>query len=260
MKESVWAACNDPNDMVQFLRDSGKLSERKARLFAVACCFYCFWYRLLDDRTQIAAGVAARHAEGLAEAQEVMESAASAHAVAETLQRKADLDSADLSARPSPFLAYDSDAAAVAALALNDPLAAAYRSTCVPSDQQERQIQVNFLPDLFGPVPFRPVTLSSSVRIWNPGTVVHLAQTIYQEQQLLSNSDTLGWFLRRREQAIYPGRQLPSGYLDSQRLAVLADALEEAGCADPDILGHLRQPDLVHVRGCWSVDLVLAKE
>jgi hypothetical protein len=42
MKESDWAACNDPNDMVRFLRDSGKLSERKARLFAVACCFYCF--------------------------------------------------------------------------------------------------------------------------------------------------------------------------------------------------------------------------
>jgi hypothetical protein len=244
--------------MLESLQDSGKLSERKARLFAVACCFYCFWYRLLDDRTKIAAGVAARHAEGLVEAQEVMEAAASAHAVAETLQRQADLDFADLSARPSPFLANDSDAAAVADLALNDPLAAAYRSTCVPSDQEERQIQVNFLRDLFGPLPFRPVTLSPSVRIWNSGTVVRLAQTIYREQQLLSNSDTLGWFLRRREQAIYPGRQLPSGYLDSQRLAILADALEEAGCTSEDILGHLRGPG-PHVRGCWPVDLCLGK-
>jgi hypothetical protein len=89
--------------------------------------------------------------------------------------------------------------------------------------------------------------------------VARLAQAIYQEQQLLSNSDTLEWFLRRREQAIYPWRQLPSGYLGSHRLAVLADALEEAGCIDADILNHCRQPG-EHVRGCWVVDLLLGKE
>jgi hypothetical protein len=43
------------------------------------------------------------------------------------------------------------------------------------------------------------------------------------------------------------------------RLAVLADALEEAGCADADILSHLRGPG-PHVRGCWVVDLLLGKE
>jgi hypothetical protein len=59
MKESDWAPCNDPNDMVRFLSDSGKLSERKARLFAVACCFHCFWYRLLDDHR--IAGLSCRH-------------------------------------------------------------------------------------------------------------------------------------------------------------------------------------------------------
>jgi hypothetical protein len=46
--------------------------------------------------------------------------------------------------------------------------------------------------------------------------------------------------------------------LDTVRLAVLADALEEAGCADPDLLGHLRGPG-PHVRGCWAVDLLLGK-
>jgi hypothetical protein len=256
--EEEWLACADPQRMLEFLTGSGKASDRKFRLFAVACCFYCYWYHLLDDRTQIAAGVAARYAEGLAKAQEVREAAAAAHAVAEALQREADLDSADLSARPTEFLAYDAAAAAVAALALTDPRAAACRSTYAPSDQQERQIQVNFLRELFGPPPFRPVTLSPSVRIWDSGTVVHLAQAIYQEQQLLSNADTLGWFLRRREQAIYLWRQ-PSGYLDSQRLAVLADALEEAGCTDASILDHLRSPG-PHVRGCWAVDLLLGKE
>jgi hypothetical protein len=38
-------------------------------------------------------------------------------------------------------------------------------------------------------------------------------------------------------------------------LPILADALEEAGCNDPDILAHCRQPG-EHVRGCWVVDLV----
>jgi hypothetical protein len=43
------------------------------------------------------------------------------------------------------------------------------------------------------------------------------------------------------------------------RLPVLADALEEAGCTDADILSHLRGPG-PHVRGCWVVDLLLGKE
>jgi hypothetical protein len=42
------------------------------------------------------------------------------------------------------------------------------------------------------------------------------------------------------------------------RLPVLADALEDAGCADADLLGHLRGPG-PHVRGCWAVDLILGK-
>src|SRR5262249_31001665 len=47
--------------------------------------------------------------------------------------------------------------------------------------------------------------------------------------------------------------------LASDRLSVLADALEEAGCLDTDILGHCRQEGK-HVRGCWVVDLILGKK
>jgi hypothetical protein len=42
-------------------------------------------------------------------------------------------------------------------------------------------------------------------------------------------------------------------------MPILADALEEAGCTDPDILSHCRGPG-PHVRGCWPVDLILGKE
>jgi hypothetical protein len=54
-------------------------------------------------------------------------------------------------------------------------------------------------------------------------------------------------------------RAFPSGEFDPDRLAVLADALEEVGCENAEILAHLRSPG-PHVRGCWPVDLILGKE
>jgi hypothetical protein len=59
-------------------------------------------------------------------------------------------------------------------------------------------------------------------------------------------------------QAAYDERSLPAGILDPDRLAVLADALEDAGCTDNTILGHLRGPG-PHVRGCHVIDALLGK-
>jgi hypothetical protein len=53
-------------------------------------------------------------------------------------------------------------------------------------------------------------------------------------------------------------RILPAGTLEPARLAVLADALEEAGCDNADILNHLRNSG-PHVRGCWAVDGCLTR-
>jgi hypothetical protein len=94
-----------------------------------------------------------------------------------------------------------------------------------------RAARVEILRDLFGN-PFRPVALLSA---WQTPDVRSLAQ------------------------AAYDHRGLPGGTLDGARLAVLADALEEAGCTDRALLDHLRGPG-PHVRGCWAVDLLLAKE
>jgi hypothetical protein len=58
--------------------------------------------------------------------------------------------------------------------------------------------------------------------------------------------------------AAYTERRLPRGDLAPIRLRILADALEEAGCA-PALLAHLRGPG-PHVRGCWPIDLVLGRE
>jgi hypothetical protein len=80
--------------------------------------------------------------------------------------------------------------------------------------------------------PFRPVTLSPG---WRTPQVVALAQAAYDQ------------------------RELPAGTLDLARLAVLADALEDAGCSDELLLGHLRGGG-VHVRGCFAVDAVLGRQ
>jgi hypothetical protein len=60
-------------------------------------------------------------------------------------------------------------------------------------------------------------------------------------------------------EAAYDDRILPAGQLDPVRLAIVADALEEAGSTAAVLLEHLRGPG-PHIRGCWAVDLLLGKE
>ena len=77
--------------------------------------------------------------------------------------------------------------------------------------------------DIFGN-PFRPVTLDPR---WLTETVVALAAGIYADRAI-------------------------------DRMPILADTLEDAGCDHADLLAHCRG-DGPHVRGCWVVDLVLGK-
>ena len=87
---------------------------------------------------------------------------------------------------------------------------------------------VVLLRDLLGPLPFRPITLNPSWTTWHDGLLVSMAKKMYDSRNF---SD----------------------------MPVLADALEEAGCTNPDILEHCRGLE-THVRGCWVVDLLLGKE
>jgi hypothetical protein len=98
----------------------------------------------------------------------------------------------------------------------------------------EMAVQCDLLRDIFAN-PFRALPAIDRAWLgWRRGVVRELARVAYEE------------------------RRLPEGTLDPARLSVLADALEDAGCTDPELLGHLRGPG-PHVRGCWAVDLVLGK-
>jgi hypothetical protein len=81
--------------------------------------------------------------------------------------------------------------------------------------------------DVFGN-PFRPDTFDPAGLTGSAGAAVELAQVLYDECAF-------------------------------DRLPILADALEEAGCTDGELLLHLRGPG-PHVRGCWALDAVLQKK
>ncbi len=91
------------------------------------------------------------------------------------------------------------------------------------------------LRDLVGN-PFRPLpprnrrhaelwrTELQSCLAWNDGTIPKLARAIHEERAF-------------------------------DRMPILADALEDAGCTNADVLEHCRQPG-THIRGCWVIDLL----
>jgi hypothetical protein len=103
-----------------------------------------------------------------------------------------------------------------------------------PNHETELRARGELIRDVFGN-PFRPAPSVDAAWLgWNGGTVLALAEVAYEE------------------------RQLPEGKLDRARLVLLADALEDAGCGEADLLAHLRGPG-PHVRGCWALDLILGK-
>jgi hypothetical protein len=216
MTEETWLACEDASPMVDLVH--GKLSERKIRLFGAACCRQV-WHQLTDQRSKEMICVAERHADGCSGEKEFL----SARKAADMVDM-GKLDAAHYAAVAVSRLGWNAD----------DRYDSGYHvkflwyDVTYTLDEGEKPFALGaLLRDIAGN-PFRPVSLASSHRT---PTVVSLAQAAYDE------------------------RHLPSGDLDSHRLAVLADALEEAGACG-ELVAHLRGPG-PHVRGCFAVDLCL---
>jgi hypothetical protein len=94
-------------------------------------------------------------------------------------------------------------------------------------DHWQRVVMSDLLRDILGRRPHQPISIDTSWLSWHDGLLVSMAWKMYDSRNF---SD----------------------------MPVLADALEEAGCRDADILGHCRLGG-EHVRGCWVIDLLLGK-
>jgi hypothetical protein len=249
--EAEWNTCTDLLKMLAFLRDSGKADGRRCRLFACAVVRRA-WHLLPDERIREAVDSQERHQGGqatpeeLAGAQDVVREGQYRHV--RGLLRVTGEPRAVGSATQAAYIAVESAynlswgeateeeagawVATQAAWASRQALEA---GGVKAGDASEELAQSDLLRDIFGPLPFRPVAVPDVWLTWNAGTVRRLAEAADAE------------------------RQMPGGTLDPARLGVLADALEEAGCTDPDLLGHLRGPG-PHVRGCWPVDLLTGRQ
>jgi hypothetical protein len=210
--ERDWLNAVDTSRMLDLLRDSGRASNRKLRLFACACCRRVWgWYEFHHEEGREAVATSERYADGLA--------------------TPAELTSARRAAAGRVPDGLDKMVAGVdAAMWYGSSLIAHETAT----DPWPFAGQAELVRDIFGN-PFRPLQ--------------HLAPS------LLERHDGL---VRKLAQATYEYRDLPSGHLEPSRLAVLADALEEAGVSEGGLLDHLRGPG-PHVRGCFALDLVLGR-
>jgi hypothetical protein len=243
MTEAEWMDCDDPQKMLDFVH--GSVSNRKKRLFLVACCRR-IWHLLSDEPWRRAVEAAERLADGLVTEQQLTDVAKSAHTA--TSGRISFLDSAGQTREywtshtafytdQAVLLAAtgDANAAVAAANSAGTSLEAktpgrGSRDVMQARYAQERLAQCDLLRDLLGPLFSRDILVPSSVLRWNDRCVVKLATAIYEERDFTHG-----------------------------RMGVLADALEDARFANQEVLSHCRKGGAVHVRGCWCVDLLLGK-
>jgi hypothetical protein len=230
MTEEEWAASTDPGLMLVHLRLKNYWDffdgwpERKLRLYAAACC-----RRVRDVREDPVlsdiVGVAERMADGLVDEEE----RSVAREMAEDHGRIAPREG-----RPRWSVAW-----AAVALALGNAADLGWGSAYARDSAQfccrsqggsddaireageaEEAAVCDIIRDLF--VLLTPPEIEPS---WRTPTVLALAGSMYRER-------------------------------DFDPMPILGDALEEAGCQDPLVLGHARAGG-GHVKGCWLIDGLL---
>src|SRR5262245_27670271 len=246
MTEAEWLGCTDPGPMLEWLR--GKASDRKVRLFAVACCRRV-WSSLEHEEFRDAVRKAESLADGLVDRTEMSKAHETARAIFVRLHGRDNGPGAALTA--SGFPSAPKSLLQRVADALDDPwwedefdkgdplapafVTARHAARAAADLQGERNVsdaaatiaehreQAALIHCLFGN-PFRPRPVCGA---WLTREVTALADGIYTERAF-------------------------------DRMPVLADALEASGCAHADLIEHCRSGQ-EHARGCWVVDLLLGK-
>jgi len=219
MDEHEWLMCEEPDRMLRFL--GKKYSPRKLRLFAVACC-RGVWRALTGETSRRAVEVGERYADGQASQRELDEAGEAAYSDGHTFDQE---NPAVWVTFHSASRAAEDSSAWAAGLAVGrvDRLGSRIWESRFDS---ERARQARVLRDIVGNF-FKPTSIAPELLLWQDGTVVRMAQAIYEERRFAD-------------------------------LPVLADALEDAGCDNADILNHCRGGG-EHVRGCWVIDLLTGR-
>jgi hypothetical protein len=227
MTERQWLTSHHPEPMLLHLDRERRLDRRKARLFAAACCRRVA-HLLSDWGSREALEVAERHADGLFSDLDLDRAQRAARGAAAGERQNAAAAFAVLFLTGAVSFASDRLhlARAVGSNAAEAAGDAGDEDQSTTAHYSERVAQARLLRELFGN-PFRSVTANRAWLGWNDGTVGKIARVVYQERCFAE-------------------------------MPVLADALEEAGCADGDLLAHCRQ-SAEHFRGCWVLDLLLAR-
>lgn len=230
MTEEEWLACEDTHRMMEylgwFLPGTQRLG-RKRLLCEVAC-----WRRifpLIKEFGRTAVEQYERLADGLASEDEVEAARLTAITACEQHQENASCQA---------VLSLEAAREAVwceAVRLVRPPEFDPYQDDPEQSQIEHEVVrrarnaenagQCTIFREIFGN-PFRPVTFNVA---WRTPDAILLAQGIYEERAF-------------------------------DRMPILADALQDAGCDNEDILNHLRDVNATHVRGCWALDLVLGKE
>jgi hypothetical protein len=282
MDEAAWLACADPEPMLEFLR--GKVSDRKRRLFACACCRR-IWHLLSDERNRRAVELAEAYADGRIPSDQL---ALVRDAVQEGFR---DASKAEHWAEPEANFC-DSIIYSRVCTALYG--AAAVRATVAARADQGIELSNAHEKN---EAEWERTNPGRGCYVWTAAALGRAEHPHVYEAIGMKNHDIpAGDALQAAQEAAQEAKRIeakeqakllreivgnpyhlapldPSPPFSTvaklactvyeervfERLPVLADALEDAGCTDAAILSHCRQPG-EHVRGCWVVDLLLGKE
>jgi hypothetical protein len=218
-REPDWKASENPHHLLAIVEQLGVGTRRKYRLAAVACCRR-FWNNLPSVHRE-AVETAERYADGNATYSDLKIAANGCRGLI-VLRSIDDVTPLEVVHREARLAMHG---------VVFHLLGCAWGGPSLPPRPwsrggtwgDEARDLAGIIRDVFGN-PFRPVTFDPA---WITSQVLKLAQSIYDER-------------------VY------------DRLPILGDALEAAGCDNADILSHCRELG-THVRGCWVVDAILGK-
>jgi hypothetical protein len=235
-----WFAYRNPKSMLTHLKAA---SVRKGRLFAIACCRHV-WHLMDFDDCRQAVQLAERLVEGEATAEEAQRTAEQLKQTMESLDptfrgprrgvRAWSLWSArKVLADAEPRTPDRPSDSSFGVLGTRESVMNLISHASVTSydnppprgpQEAEERAQAELVREVLG----NPYRLVAFAERWRTADVLFLAQAIYADRAF-------------------------------DQTAILADALEEAGCNSAELLDHLRRQSSAHVRGCWALDVVLGR-